>query len=144
MLKTGQVVKMAGELWHVDYVNTCRARLVPVAKRHVVLEDGREFDATRGAVNISPDSPLEVVTAWEAPRTAAPREQPATMGSGWKRTDKPASFRPGTLAAVVLAFIEEHPGLATAGIVAGVKQKGEVAACVSRFNQAGLIVKDGK
>lgn len=143
MLKAGQVVKMGAELWHVDYVNACRARLIPVVKRHVVL-DGREFDATRGAVNVSPDSPLEVAeitSGPEAPRIVAAREQPATVGGGWRRTDKPASFRPGTLAAVVMAFIEEHPGLATSAIVAGVERKGEVAACVSRFHQAGLIRK---
>lgn len=146
MLKTGQVVKMGAELWHVDYVNACRARLVPVAKRHVVLEDGREFDATRGAVNVSPDSQLEVVeiaSRPEAPRTpqAAPSPREEKPATGWKRTDKPASFRPGTLAAVVMAFIEGHPGLATSAIVAGVERKGEVAACVSRFHQAGLISK---
>ena len=65
-LITGQVVRYASALWRVDYVNSSRARLVPLAKRHVVLADDeggvkREFDSEQRGVNISPDSPLEVV-----------------------------------------------------------------------------------
>ncbi len=60
-MKVGQVVRYGDALWRVDYINECRARIVPLAKRHVILADGREFDAERGGVNISPNSPLEVV-----------------------------------------------------------------------------------
>lgn len=61
LLQPGQTVKMANALWRVDYVNDCRARLIPLGKRHVLLEDGTEFDTEGRAVNVSPNSLLEVV-----------------------------------------------------------------------------------
>lgn len=70
MLHQGQVVRYGTTLYRVDYVNECRARIVPLAKRHVVLDDGREFDAVeRGGLNISPNSPLEVVDDVERAKT---------------------------------------------------------------------------
>jgi hypothetical protein len=66
-LQIGQVVRYGNGLWRVDYVNECRARIVPLGKRHVVIldDDGQEvkaFDAERKGVNISPNSGLDVVT----------------------------------------------------------------------------------
>ncbi len=66
-LQAGQIVRYSQSLWRVDYVNECRARIIPLTKRHVVLLDDegnekRAFDSEQRGVNISPDSPLEVVT----------------------------------------------------------------------------------
>jgi hypothetical protein len=50
-LLEGQVVRIAGSLWRVDYVNQCRARLVPLSRRNAERD-----------LNVSPNSALEVVT----------------------------------------------------------------------------------
>lgn len=60
-LQAGQVVRYDNALWRVDYVNECRARIVPLAKRHVTLNDGREFDSEQRGVNISPNAEVPVV-----------------------------------------------------------------------------------
>lgn len=152
MLQVGQVVKMPDRsLWRVDYVNSCRARVAP-------LGDG-------GPVNISPDSPLEVVTDIERAKDelelaaterelrelkAASVEPPpapiiarkVTTGTGWHAGPVvPPEYREGSLAQQVMDYILLNPGLTTAQIVEGSGASGAVAACVSRFNQAGLIHK---
>jgi hypothetical protein len=72
-------------------------------------------------------------------KTGTPR---AEKGQGWVRSAKPVTpFRAGSLAETVLAYISANPGLTTAAIVTGVGIEGAIAACVSRFNQAGLIAK---
>lgn len=180
MLIAGQIIRYGRALYRVEYVNDCRAKVVPLAKRHVELPDGREFDADRSGVNISPNSIVEViedldrakdeialeeveeelaaakaelakrsvttVTPPERPSKSVPRpvSAPRTriQGGGWHRAPAAApAFKDGTLAAQVWAWIGEHPGQSTAEIVDGVKVKGAVAACVSRFHQAGLIEK---
>ena len=191
MLKPGQVIRTGGALYRVDYVNTSRARIVPLAKRHVTLGDGREFDAERQGVNISPNAFVEVVDNIETARAAIELEEalaevraaerelavasipiaparlaktgrtgptsvqasstqgalsptgraPRTSG-GWHAVpDKIPEFKDGSLAQSVIDYILVHPGLTTAEIVAGVQAEGAVAACVSRFNQAGIIKK---
>lgn len=60
-LRAGQIIKYDLGLWRVDYVNNSRARIIPLAKRHVLLKDGREFEAERGGVNISPRSFVELI-----------------------------------------------------------------------------------
>lgn len=180
MLTAGQVIRYGDELWRVDYVNDCRARIVPLNKRHVHLNDGREFDADRNGVSISPNSFVEIVTDIEQARTkieledaerelraakaevkaqasikqeledaevelaqakqalaAAPR---ATTTGGWHWVG-PATFKPGSMGEAVSVYIQGHPGLSTAEIVAAAPAAGAVAACVSRFFQAGLIKK---
>lgn len=61
MLQRNQIVQYGSSLYRVDYVNACRARLVPLAKRHVVLGD-REFDAHERGINVSPNSDLPIIT----------------------------------------------------------------------------------
>lgn len=62
MLQAGQMVKLGAVLYRVEHVNASRAYIVPLAKRHVVLADGSEFDSTdRKGVSISPDSLVEIV-----------------------------------------------------------------------------------
>lgn len=195
MLKIGDVVRMADDLWRVEYVNECRARLVPVT-------------TNQKPVNISPNSPIEVVSNYEraadeieiekverelvelrnvevldrlsVDRAAAglcrhcgggipcPSEfgdvevgvrrrslmQAATQAMQRQAGDrrrymryfpgpKPwPVFKDGSLSEAVKQYIIAHPGQTTAEIVAGVEATGEVAACVSRFNQAGLIHKE--
>lgn len=60
-LHAGQVVRYGDALWRVDYVNDCRARIVPLLKRHI-LEEGVDYSAEQRGVNVSPNSTLEVVT----------------------------------------------------------------------------------
>lgn len=179
MLIIGQIVRYERALWRVDFVNDCRARIVPLTKRHVVLldEEGgvkRAFDSEVRGVNISPNSALDIVEDVERakdeielaaveeelrevkaalaqadrpaplPGRLAPPPAPRTptTGSGWRVTAKiPAPFRHGSLAAEVMARIKAEPGLDTKALVAVIKGSGNVAACVSRFHQAGLIEK---
>ena len=68
MLQAGQIIRYGPALYRVTYVNHCRAYIVPLAKRHVALPDGREFDAERGGVSIAPDSFVEIVTNLEVAR----------------------------------------------------------------------------
>lgn len=79
-LQVGQVVRYESRLWRVDYINACRARLVPLARRHVVIKDDdgdevRSFDAERGGVNIAPTSELPVVTDLERAKDEIELEQ---------------------------------------------------------------------
>lgn len=67
MLKLGQVVRYDKALWRVDYVNDCRARLVPLVKRHIEI-DGHAFEGEQRGVNVSPNSFLEVVEDLERAR----------------------------------------------------------------------------
>lgn len=73
---------------------------------------------------------------------AATSDVRAVKGQGWVRSSKPVNaFRAGSLAEGVLAFIVANPGMTTAQIVESVGIEGAIAACVSRFTQAGLIIK---
>lgn len=61
-LKAGQTVRLGTALYRVDHVNASRAYLLPLAKRHVVLADGSDFDSyDRRGISVSPDSFLEEV-----------------------------------------------------------------------------------
>lgn len=176
MLHVNEVIRYGASLYRVDYVNECRARIVPLAKRHVILADGREFDAERGGVNISANSDVVMVddperalaaielAAAEAELVAAQRalaleHQPVTVAStapvrapsvkggmsgakigGWRAGPKPApTFRDGSLAATVMAYLVAHPGLSTKALVEAINVEGNVAACLSRFHQQGII-----
>ena len=179
-MTVGTIVRMPDRtLWRVDFVNACRARLIPLAKRHVILADGSEFDASRGAINISPDSPLEVITDVERAKdeqalAEAEREE-RELKVALRQANAPVvkhtttvmvtkvkapsigdsrrymkwqlgpvlapAFKKGTLAEQVFSYITSHPGQTTAEIVEGVLSDAAVAACVSRFNQAGYIHK---
>lgn len=66
MLQLNQVVRYSGALWRVDFVNDCRARIVPLTKSHVEITDDegnivRSFDRMGRGINISPDSVLDIV-----------------------------------------------------------------------------------
>lgn len=174
MLQAGQIINYDNALYRVDYVNHCRARIVPLAKRHVTLTDGREFDAERAGVNISPEAVVPIVTdieraraelelaeaeaqlkavaaelaretrlaAQPTPAAARPAGLPqaASRNGGWRVVaGRPLDFRAGSLAAEVIGWIQAHPGQVTKEIVAAVKSEGNVASCVSRFYQSGLI-----
>jgi hypothetical protein len=187
MLRAGQTVRYAQELWRVEYVNFSRAFIVPLRKRTVTIGD-REFEGERRGVSIAPNSILPVITNIEQARTEleleqarqeaatlerqirelnamTPRERdavakslnvtveipkpnakpvkhclPKVRGGGWKLVAGPKiTFRAGSLAEIVMTFITANPGRTTKEIVAEVKAEGAVAACVSRFFQAGYI-----
>jgi len=66
MLKVGDVVEFRGQLWEVDYVNQCRARIVPLERREVVIpgvdgEEERRFFTKDKALSIAPESDLPVM-----------------------------------------------------------------------------------
>lgn len=75
----------------------------------------------------------------EKPKVAEPVRKPKVQGGGWKIIGVPPTFRAGSLADKVMAFIKRHPGKTTKEIVAEVQIEGAVASCVSRFFQADLI-----
>lgn len=184
-LKAGQVIRRGNELWRVAYVNDCRARIVPLSKKTVII-DGQSFEAARAGLDIAPHAWVEIVTDLDRARTeielaeteaeiaAAKREMKdrerqekeapqearlkqleaeiaelekkeraprAPSAGGWYRTDVPATFKPGSLGDTVMKYIVANPGQNTAQIVENVVANGAIAACVSRFNQAGLIEK---
>lgn len=60
-LVAGMVVRSGGEEYRVEYVNSCRALLIPTKKQHVVLPDGREFDASVRGISVSPRAAVEIV-----------------------------------------------------------------------------------
>ncbi len=62
MLQVNQVIRYNQELWRVDFVNECRARIVPLAKRIVTLDDVKAFEAERAGVNISSSAEVPIVT----------------------------------------------------------------------------------
>lgn len=76
----------------------------------------------------------------ELERAEKKSTRPVSAG-GWYRTNVEATFKPGSLGDTVMKFIVANPGQTTAQIVEGVVANGAIAACVSRFNQAGLIEK---
>lgn len=64
MLKVGELVYFRGEIWEVEKVNECRARIRPQLKRqkkfHTV--EGRvEFEGPGAGLDIAPNSDLERV-----------------------------------------------------------------------------------
>lgn len=176
MLQTGQVVRIANVLWRVEYVNECRARVVPLMKRTTILDDGTEQATILSPHNISSHSIVQVVDDIEQarneidleqaerelrivkrqiereartgspPKPPAPAAQPAVRAvihGGWHLGPGAApAFRTGSLAAQVMAYLIAHPGQDTKTIVATLQLDGAVAACLSRFNQAGLIHKE--
>lgn len=68
-LQSGQVIRYDNSLWRVDYVNECRARIIPLVKRHVTLADGREFESEQRGVNISANAEVALVDNIDAERT---------------------------------------------------------------------------
>ena len=75
-LQPGHIVRHNGENWRVVMVNDCRAQIVPIEKRHTEVTqiiDGKEtvvakFNKTGAAVNISPNSFIDIV-GYEKPTT---------------------------------------------------------------------------
>lgn len=66
VLRVGEIVHLDDRLWRVDLVNTCRARIVPLDRRHVRYEtwDGRPvtFDAAdHRSLSICPEAEVERV-----------------------------------------------------------------------------------
>ncbi len=87
--------------------------------------------------------PLPAPKPAPAPKAA---QKPATLGvraakgGGWRVGPTPApTFRDGSLAEMVMACIVAMPGADTKTLVAAVQAEGNVAACISRFFQAGFI-----
>jgi hypothetical protein len=72
-------------------------------------------------------------------------KQVETTAMGWRQARRyaPTNFREGTLNRLVLNYIRQHPGQDTNEIVAGLadQTRGNVASCISRFTQAGIIAK---
>lgn len=64
-LKVGHLVRFEGHECRVTFVNDCRARLVPLARKAVKIEtlDGTQvaFERPQAGYNISPNSDLEIV-----------------------------------------------------------------------------------
>ena len=185
LLKPGQIVRYGSALYKVDFVNDCRARIVPLSKKqkdladpvglekggfsigptcvHLVVDDVEramdeieleeaEAEVRAAREELGARSVPEPLRSADAARKAgacagaalgpaAPARAPV---SGWCRSAKePPAFKPGTLASIVMAYIVANPGRSTKEIVAGVAAAGAVAACVSRFYQAGLIERTG-
>ena len=193
-LTAGSVIKYGGALYRVDFVNACRARIVPLSNK-IASVDEFDVEAIKGVrgISISASSCVEVVTDLErardqielyhaqrelaaaqaemddlektalqlkeaeaalaqarseagiraAARKAMPaRTSPRGASGGWFPGPEPwPAFKAGTMADTVREYICAHPGQSTAEIVDGLKIEGAVAACVSRFNQAGFIHK---
>jgi hypothetical protein len=91
MLQAGQVIRLGAVLYRVEYVNACRARAIPLAKRHVVLKDGHEFDSEQRGVNISPDSLVEIVDDVERVRTEIELTQAEAELAGLRKMTKTAA-----------------------------------------------------
>ena len=143
LLSAGQVIRYAGSLWRVDYVNECRARIVPLAKRHVTMADGREFDAERTGTSIGPTSFVEVIEDIEQERTrleiqaaeaelASLRREAARTAELTVKATPPPSLKtpprgaswhtggatpmglvPGSVKALVFAYVATHLGATT-------------------------------
>jgi len=64
-LQPSMLVRFAGEVCRVVYVNECRARMLPVAKRTVTVQTSGgkrvQFQRQENGHNISPESDVEVV-----------------------------------------------------------------------------------
>lgn len=67
-LQPGQIVRYDNALWRVDYVNECRARIVPLAKRHVTVGD-HEFESEARGVSISANAEVAIVDDVDTERT---------------------------------------------------------------------------
>lgn len=188
MLHAGQIVRYGPQLWRVDYVNECRARLLPLIKRDVANLNAEDKDDRRG-INVSPNSELPIVTnidlakdeldvanaerdlarlkhdlakaeQQEADRQAAiekraakhqPKvEHPVSVASTgrasgitWSVGDGPKpETKEGSLKALVLAYLAQHPGSPTKEVAAAMPaEPPAVAACLDRFWKAGVIVR---
>ena len=172
-LTPGTIIRYGGGLWRVEYVNVSRARICPLGKRATFDDDGgnrpgvsiapnsyvEEIDDVERAQAEMELAKLEAeVTKLKAEIDAPPPPPPpppkakkdkaaatpkATAGHGWRVTAKAGTFREGSLAEMVMALIVGHPGLTTKDLVNAVQGEGNVASCVSRFFQAGLIERMG-
>jgi hypothetical protein len=64
-LKVGDVVALYGREFVVDYVNTCRARCIPLSKKQVsyTTVSGKtvEFESEEAGKNISPNSDIPIL-----------------------------------------------------------------------------------
>lgn len=86
-LRVGEVVRLDDQLWRVELVNPCRARIAPLDRRHVRYErrngDPIEFEAAESrTLSICPDSEIERVD---------PATLENTMATARKTSKKPAT-----------------------------------------------------
>lgn len=76
-LRLGDVVMLNGREHVIDYLNSCRARAVPLAKKHVsyttVAGKKVEFETTFDTINISPNSDIPILQR---------------LGPDWRKTIK--------------------------------------------------------
>ena len=94
MLQTGQIIRYGQALYRVDYVNTCRAYIVPLSKRE--LQDGVFGDGGGRGVSIAATSFVEIVTDLERARdeielAAVEAEIAATKAELARRETAPAT-----------------------------------------------------
>jgi hypothetical protein len=155
-LLEGQVVRIAGSLWRVDYVNQCRARLVPLSRRNAERD-----------LNVSPNSALEVVTDLaraseelelaeaerevEALRREASAMAPRTTGRGatWSPAGPAPQADPASLKAWTYWAVHNKPGQTTqqllelVRVVRGLEGTtgGALAACLDRLWKSGSVEK---
>lgn len=162
MLIKDQIIRYGPGLYRVEYVSSCRALIVPITRRCAPGE------SPQGGISIAPNSCVDIIEDVERAKAeieleaaeaeladaraelvkrareekSPPRVILPPLRGGWHATGTP-TFKAGTLAAAVWAYILTNPGSSTSQVVAGVKSKSAVAACVSRFHQAHIIEKRG-
>lgn len=64
MLEVGELVYFRGEIWEVEKVNECRARIRPLSKKQKkfqTVEGQVEFEGPGSGLDIAPNSDLERV-----------------------------------------------------------------------------------
>jgi hypothetical protein len=79
-----------------------------------------------------------------APKAAPKRPVITNAAAGWKVLPKPTPrYRAGSLNEVVIEYVRANPGQSTKAIVMALqgKAEGNVAACISRMMQNGIIEK---
>lgn len=94
MLQQGQIIRYGQALYRVDYVNTCRAYIVPLSKRE--LQEGVFGDGGGRGVSIAATSFVEIVTDLERARdemelAAVEAEIAATKAELARRETAPAT-----------------------------------------------------
>lgn len=64
-LRVGDVVELNGMEYVIDYLNECRARAIPMSRKHVSYETvaGKkvEFETDHSGTNISPNSEIPIL-----------------------------------------------------------------------------------
>ncbi len=171
-LRAGMTIKYEDSLWRVEHCNYSRARIMPLSKRSLEAEEHggvsisssamvdivEDVAATMDEIELArAEAELEALrkeAAMAAAVTVAPpvpAAKPAapvgavraTRGQGWQRSGKAASFRSGSIAEVVLAFITRNPGMTALQIAECVdaNNAASIKAYVSRFYHEGLLVK---